>query len=546
MRRGLTLATVLLALCPESSSAVAHDAEVSCVDVRTSAPANPSARFWYRVPQGYDPSRRGRWRVLVLFGGRNCDGRIEVSGRFGWDSWADLNGVFLVAPTLKDDAYWNPRAWSGRALSDALAALAVKFRISTGGLLFYGYSAGSQASNLFPAWRPDLCRAYVSHACGVFHEPSQRMRGVAALVTCGDADTVRYALSRRFVDSCRRVGVPVVWRSFPNRPHDVPEGSIRLAQAFLAYHHWTNPSDLGADAVCAPSGVAFVGDDADGIYYPAGSAEAADVMPEDRVELPSETVAAAWGIPGWRGDDDVLVTSEAVNGVETVFAVPRRVLDDSRILVLLGGRGWDGRRSLRELGFAEWAAGRGWCIVAPSFSEGEYWRPESGSVDALRRMVEMLRGRNALRPLPVFVFGYSAGGQLAALMQASPPFSVAAWCAVGCGVFPEDSPPRGPPALVACGVDDSDRFRISRTFVCRYREAGGALLWRPYRGGHSPDAASLGLVREFFGAVASGARCAIWGEDDTRRIAPSERIDPEFRNPLYSGRIAALWCQNVP
>ena len=155
---------------------------IDCVEIPTRAPKNPLVKVWYRVPQGYSPARRGRWRVLVLFGGRNCDGRPEVSGKLGWDSWADLNGVFLVAPTLRDDAYWDPKQWSGRALIDALDAIAARFRVSTKGLLLYGYSAGSQASNLFPAWRPDLCRAYASHACGVFHAPSARMRGVAALV----------------------------------------------------------------------------------------------------------------------------------------------------------------------------------------------------------------------------------------------------------------------------------------------------------------------------------------------------------------------------
>ena len=49
-----------------------------------------------------------------------------------------------------------------------------------------------------------------------------------------------------------------------------------------------------------------------------------------------------------------------------------------------------------------------------------------------------------------------------------------------------------------------------------------------------------------FAAVASGARCAMWGEDDTRRVAPRERIDPEFLNPLYNVRIAALWRKDAP
>ena len=60
-------------------------------------------------------------------------------------------------------------------------------------------------------------RAWVSHACGVFHEPSERMKDVPGMVTCGDADTIRYVISREFVDSCRRIGVNIIWKSFPNK-----------------------------------------------------------------------------------------------------------------------------------------------------------------------------------------------------------------------------------------------------------------------------------------------------------------------------------------
>lgn len=545
MRGGLTLAVCILSLGGPSFVRAAEVPGIGCVEVRTKAPNNPLARFWYRVPHGYDPSRRGLWRVLVIFGGRNCDGRSELSGRHGWDSWADLNGVFLVAPAFRDDDYWRPQEWSGRALMDALAAISVRYGICRDRLLFYGYSAGSQASNLFPAWRPDVCLAYVSHACGVFHEPTARMRGVAGLVTCGDADAARYVISRRFVDSCRSAGVPVVWRSFPNRRHDVPEMSVKLAQAFLAHHHWANLRDLGADDAACTYGAAFVGDDADGVYYPAGSAEAADVMPDDRVDLPSEAVAAAWGTPGCPAKGGVTLSALSVDGVDAVFAVPNHVFPDSRILVLLGGRGWDGGKTLRELGFAGWAESRGWCVIAPSVSER--LRRTSGGVPAaaLGRMVETLRRRHSLRPLPVFVFGYSAGGEIAALMQRSPPFRVAAWGVAGCGVFP-DPPRSGPPAFVACGKEDSGRFAIGRTFACRYREAGGELLWCPTGGGHEPNGTSLAIAREFFAAVASGAPCAVWGEDDTRRAMPRETIDPEFLNPLHSGRIADLWRRAAP
>ena len=64
---------------------------------------------------------------------------------------ADRHGVFLVAPGFKDDKYWEPQRWSGRALLGALAAIRKSYDIDTSKLLYYGYSAGSQAANLFAA-----------------------------------------------------------------------------------------------------------------------------------------------------------------------------------------------------------------------------------------------------------------------------------------------------------------------------------------------------------------------------------------------------------
>ena len=132
-----TPALALLALIlPGTVPVRAAEPAVDCIEIPTRAPNNPLVKAWYRVPSSYDPSRRERHRVLVLFGGRNADGRPEVSGKLGWTAWADLNGVFLVAPTLRDDAYWEPKAWSGRALLDALDALAARYRVSARGLDF--------------------------------------------------------------------------------------------------------------------------------------------------------------------------------------------------------------------------------------------------------------------------------------------------------------------------------------------------------------------------------------------------------------------------
>ena len=46
--------------------------------VKTKAPQNRNAVFQYRVPNGYDKDRREMYRVLVIFGGRNTDGKAEI------------------------------------------------------------------------------------------------------------------------------------------------------------------------------------------------------------------------------------------------------------------------------------------------------------------------------------------------------------------------------------------------------------------------------------------------------------------------------------
>lgn len=275
---------------------VAGAARVESVQVKTRAPENRTVTVYFRIPANYKQKQTGLWRVLILFGGRNSDGRSDVTGRLGWGEWADKHGIFLVCPGFRNDNYWEPEEWSGRALFSALAAIRKQYEICTEKLLFYGYSAGSQCSNLFPAWRPGSTRAWVSHACGVFHEPGGRMRSVPGLVTCGDADTARYIISRNFVEEARKRGTAIIWKSFPNSPHDVPPDSLKLARAFLAYYHLRYLSDLGgAVSRRNVSESFFVGDDLDNVFYPADSPGARNIMPEDRVVLPDRSIAEAWG-----------------------------------------------------------------------------------------------------------------------------------------------------------------------------------------------------------------------------------------------------------
>ena len=61
------------------------------------------------------------------------------------------------------------------------------------------------------------------------------MKGVAGLLTCGDADRQRMVINNRFRAAYRNLGVNILWKSFPNHPHDVPQGSTYLAQEFLPH-----------------------------------------------------------------------------------------------------------------------------------------------------------------------------------------------------------------------------------------------------------------------------------------------------------------------
>ncbi|MPN59515.1 hypothetical protein SDC9_207236 [bioreactor metagenome] len=121
------------------------------------------------------------------------------------------------------------------------------------------------------------------------------------------------------------------------------------------------------------------------------------------------------------------------------------------------------------------------------------------------------------------------------------PERVAAWGAHACGVYFTRNIKSPVPALVSCGMEDAERFSISRQFLYRYREAGGPLLWKPFpAAGHELNREALALARAWFGAQLSGRGAArVYGEDDTLLIR--ENIEPEFRNPLDSEEIRELW-----
>ena len=111
------------------------------------------------------------------------------------------------------------------------------------------------------------------------------MENVSGLVTCGDADRQRLLINHRFIDDYRKLGVNILWKSFSNHPHDVPQGSTYLAQAFLEYYHKLYVCDLDSTAPYFKERreLLFIGDDIDGAVYPIDSPITKQIYEEDRV-----------------------------------------------------------------------------------------------------------------------------------------------------------------------------------------------------------------------------------------------------------------------
>lgn len=258
--------------------------------------------FYYRVPHFYNSEAKRKYRVMVYFGYPNLTGESHIAGNhINFNDWADTNDIFIISFSGHNISDWyEPQKWSGKALISALELLGKMYNIKTNKLLFYGFSGGSQASNLFAAWAPKRTIAFVAQGCGVFpKKPKPNMRTVPGLVTCGDADIVRYIISRRFVRKSRDVGVNVIFKSFPNEDHTVSDKSVNLAKTFMLYHHEKNIDDLGIEKIekSGEEKISFVGDDIDGVYYKEGALELNFISPVDKVYLPNKKIADAWGEP---------------------------------------------------------------------------------------------------------------------------------------------------------------------------------------------------------------------------------------------------------
>lgn len=229
-----------------------------------------------------------------------------------------------------------------------------------------------------------------------------------------------------------------------------------------------------------------------------------------------------------------------LDGVDFHCRVPEHCKSDSGIMVLFGGRNWPGDKTLKTYDFNELADRHGLFLLSPSFRDRDYWEPEKWSGPLLKKAIRYLETRYKLNSRKLYFYGYSAGGQCAALFFQWMPEKVAAVGIHACGVYPDRIVKTHIPVLITCGTEDRERFQISRRFVYGYRERGGLLLWKYYRNsGHGLSKSALELAKVWFDDHLSGREIIAYGEDDTFRTG--ETFEVEFRNPLYSEKMRELW-----
>jgi len=195
--------------------------------------------FFYYVPGSLSMSG---CRVLLLVPGYNGSGEGMLSP--SWRSFADANGLILLAPTFHatpeelhaGKGYYYPAKGSGAAIEKAIDEVSRRVAcLSTGRILIFGFSAGAHVAHRFALWKPTRVEAFVAVSAAWWDKPTQAMADVPALIMCGEDDP-RFSVTEAFYEAGAGLGAPWVWRSYQHAGHQVTPAMLALAQAFLRHY----------------------------------------------------------------------------------------------------------------------------------------------------------------------------------------------------------------------------------------------------------------------------------------------------------------------
>lgn len=230
--------------------------------------------------------------VLLLIPGYNGSGEKILDDR--WKRFADEHSLVLLAPTftstnnpqeLRTKGYYYPEQGSGAVMEEALSEVHRRTGAPVDKILIFGFSAGAHLAHRFALWKPERIGAFVAYSAGWWSDPTSTLRGVPALIMCGEGDE-RYEPTRAFMERGMALHLPWIWRSYKETGHQLTPAVRTMAEAFLAEE---------ADRLKTGGGIAspqFYGDIQSYQVVPASDR---DTIPEAvRIPIPSESVAEVW------------------------------------------------------------------------------------------------------------------------------------------------------------------------------------------------------------------------------------------------------------
>jgi len=246
----------------------------------------------YRPVSSQNASNHRPSGVFLIIPGFNGSGEKMLDDR--WKHFADEHSLVLLAPTftstnspqeLRTKGYYYPEQGSGTVIEEALSEVHRRTGAPVDKILIFGFSAGAHLAHRFALWKPERVGAFVAYSAGWWSDPTPPLRGVPALIMCGESDE-RYEPTRAFMERGMALHLPWIWRSYKETGHQLTPAVRSMAEAFLAEE---------ADRLKAGSGLPSPKLYGDIQSYQVVLAADRETIPEAvRIPLPSEAVANVW------------------------------------------------------------------------------------------------------------------------------------------------------------------------------------------------------------------------------------------------------------
>jgi hypothetical protein len=95
-----------------------------------------------------------------------------------------------------------------------------------------------------------------------------------------------------------------------------------------------------------------------------------------------------------------LLVAEVIrlDGVDFHYRIPEKYNSKSKIMVLFGGRNWQGERTLKTYNFNALADKHCIFLLSPSFKDRDYWEPQVWSGKLLQKAIRQLEKCYNLQP----------------------------------------------------------------------------------------------------------------------------------------------------